>query len=175
MCHTLVLHDSLYICEVKVDKCRKINKISDSLNCLLQYLICLLECIRHCCATVYYLKKLIIWNDNKCINALFKSLYSRNSINHSLLCLKFEWFCNNTNCKYALILCYLCNNRSCTCTCSASHTTCDEYHISALYCCLKLLCTLLSGLLTDLRLRTCAESLCKLLSNLYKCRSLTKL
>ena len=45
VCDTLVLHDCLYICKVQIDQRREIDQVCDTLNCLLQHLICLLQCL----------------------------------------------------------------------------------------------------------------------------------
>ena len=43
MCDTLVLHNGLNICKVEVDQCRQVDQVGNTLNCLLQYLVCLLQ------------------------------------------------------------------------------------------------------------------------------------
>lgn len=74
VCDTLVLHDCLYICKVQIDQCREINQVCDTLNCLLQHLICLLQCLRHCRPAVYNLKQLVIRDDDQRVNILLQTL-----------------------------------------------------------------------------------------------------
>ena len=71
MCDTLVLHNRLDISEVEVDQGRNIDQVCDTLDTLLEYLVCLLESLRHRCASVYDFKKLIIRDHDDRINIFF--------------------------------------------------------------------------------------------------------
>ena len=90
MCDTLVLHNGLNICKVEVDQCRQVDQVGDTLYCLLQYLVCLLQCLRHCRPAVYDLKQLVIRNYNQRIHILFETLDSCKRIVHTGTCLKTE-------------------------------------------------------------------------------------
>ena len=48
--------------------------------------------------------------------------------------LKCERLCNNTNCKNTFFFSDFCNDWSSTSTCSATHTSCNEYHLSTCKC-----------------------------------------
>lgn len=48
----------------------QIDQVCDTLNCLLQHLICLLQCLRHCRPAVYDLKQLVIRDDDQRVNIL---------------------------------------------------------------------------------------------------------
>ena len=39
VCDSLICHDCLNVCEIKVDQCRQIDQVCDALYCLLQNLI----------------------------------------------------------------------------------------------------------------------------------------
>ena len=175
MRNTLVLHNCLDISKIKIDKSRNIDKVCYSLNCLLQYLICLLECVRHGCPSVNYLKELVIRYNDKCINTLLKLLYSAYCVIHSLLSLELKRLSDNTDCEDSHILGNLSDNRSCTCTGTSTHSAGNKYHICTLECLGKLFCVLLCCLLTNLRLSSGTKSLSKLLTYLKCCRSLTEL
>ena len=69
--NTLVLHNRLYICEIQIDQCRQIDQICDALYCLLKHFICLLQGFRHSRTSVHDLQKLVIRNDNQCIDIIF--------------------------------------------------------------------------------------------------------
>ena len=166
MSNALVLHNSLNIGKVKVDNSRNIDKIGDSLYGLLEDFISFLERVRHCCTPVYDLKKLVIRNHNKCIYIRLDILDTKHSILHTHTCLKAERLCNNAYGKNPHFSGKFCNNGSCTCSGSATHTTGNEYHISTLERCRNLFCALLCRFLTNLRLSTCSKTLCKLFTNL---------
>ena len=68
---TLVDHNCLNVGKVKVDQGWYIDQVSDSLDTLLKYFVCLFQCIRHRCSSVDNLKKLIIRNDNQCVYIFF--------------------------------------------------------------------------------------------------------
>ena len=74
MSNTLVLHNSLYICEIQIDNCGNIDQVSDSLYCLLQYFIRLLQCFRHGGTSVHDLQKLIIWDYDQGIHVFLDTL-----------------------------------------------------------------------------------------------------
>ena len=156
--YAFIYHNCLNICKVKVNKSRYINKICYTLYCLLQNLISLLKCIRHSCASVYYLKKFIIRNNYKCIYTLLKSFYTCNRISHSLLVFKSKRLSNNTNSKYSHTLSYLSYNWCCSCSCSAAHTAGNKNHVCTLKCISYILDILLGSLLTYLRLSSCTKS-----------------
>ena len=65
---SLIFHNRLYVCKVKVDKTRYIDQVSDTLHTLLQHFVCFLQSIRHRSASIYDLKQLVVWNDDQCIN-----------------------------------------------------------------------------------------------------------
>ena len=133
MSDALVCHNSLNICKVKVDQCRQIDQIGDSLNRLLKNFVSLAECLRHGCPAVNDLEKLVIRNNDQCIHCLFQILDSCKSIVHTCLCFKTERFCYHTNSKDSHFLCCCCDYRCRTCSGAAAHTTGNKYHISAFY------------------------------------------
>ena len=53
---SLVCHDCLHICKVKVDQSRQIDQVCDTLYCLLKNFISLTQCFRHGCSSVNDLK-----------------------------------------------------------------------------------------------------------------------
>ena len=72
--NTLVLHNGLYICKVQINDSGNIDQIRDSLYCLLQNFICLLQSFRHCGTSVHDLQQLIIGYHNQGIHVLFDTL-----------------------------------------------------------------------------------------------------
>ena len=50
---SLVCHNSLYVCKVKVDQCRQVDQVCNTLYCLLKNLISFLQSLRHGCPAVY--------------------------------------------------------------------------------------------------------------------------
>ena len=84
----------------------------------------------------------------------------------ALASFKGEWLCDNAYRQDTHILGDLGYYRCCTRSCSAAHSGCYEYHLSALYVAGDLLHTLFGGFLSDLRITACAKSFCKLFSYL---------
>ena len=70
MSDTLIDHNSLDISKVKIDQTRNIDKVSNTLNCLLKDFICFLKSIRHSGTAVYDLKKTVIWDNDQSIYSL---------------------------------------------------------------------------------------------------------
>ena len=174
MCYALVLHNCLDIGKIEVNKSRYIDKICNSLYCLLKDFIRLLKCIRHRSPAVNNLKQFIVRNNNKCINTVLKLLNTCYGISHSRLSFKLKRFRNNAHRKNTHILGNLGNNRCRTCTGTAAHSACYKYHICALDSLCKLISALFCCFLTNFRLSAGAKSLGKLLAYLYSRRCLTK-
>ena len=172
VCNTLVLHNCLYICKVQIDQRREIDQVCDTLNCLLQHLICLLQCLRHCRPAVYDLKQLVIRDDDQRVNILLQTLDACQRIIHACTGLEAEWLRHNADSQNAHLLCNPCHDRSCTGTGTSAHTTGNKHHVRTLNRLTDILRALLSCLLTYLRLRACAKSFGDLLSNLNRCRRL---
>ena len=171
MSDTLISHNCLYICKVKVDKTRLIDKVCNTLNTLLKYLICLLQRIRNTCSLITDLKELVVRDNNKCIHILLKSLYTFDRVSHTRLALKTKWLCDNSDCEDAKVTCHLCNDRGSACSCSTTHTTCYEYHVGVLDDVYDLFSILLYSAGTDLRLCTSTKTLGKFLTYLDLCCS----
>ena len=175
MCDTLVCHDGLYVCEIQIDQCRQIDQVSNTLYCLLQYFICFLQCLRHGSSAVHDLQKLIVRNHDQRIYGSFQLLDTCQCIVHSLLCFKTERLGHNTNRQDSHLFSCSCQNRSCTGSGSATHTTGYKYHVCTLDCFFELFNTLFCRLFTDLRLCTCSQSFGQLLADLDRRRSLAEL
>ena len=175
MSDTLVHHNGLNICKVKIDKTRNIDQVGNTLYCLLKNLICFLQCIRHRGTAVYDLKKFIIRDNNQSIDSCFQFFDTIERVAHTGLCLETERLCDNADRQDAHIFCDTCNNRSCTCTGTAAHTCGNEYHICTLESLCQLFLAFLSCFLTDLRLCACTKSLGQLLTNLHSCGRLAEL
>ncbi len=142
---------------------------------MLEYFIGLFEGIGHAGPSVYNIKKLIIRNNNKRIYILFKLFNASDGIFHSLSCFESERLCNYADRKGSLLLGNLGNNRGCTCSCSATHTACDEYHMRALDSSRNRLRRLFGSLFSDLRHSTGAQSLSKLFTYLQQPVGITHL
>ena len=70
VCDALVDHNGLNICKVQIDKARNIDQVCNSLNCLLEHLICLLKSIRHGGPAVNDLQKTVIGDNDQSIHRL---------------------------------------------------------------------------------------------------------
>ena len=68
---TLVVHNSLNICEIQVDQCRHVDQVCDALYCLLQNFVCFLQCFRHCSTTVNDLKQFVVRDNDQSIYVVF--------------------------------------------------------------------------------------------------------
>ena len=175
MSDAAVCHNSLNISEVQVDQSRLIDQVCNTLNCLLKNFIRLLQSLRHSCSAINDLEKLIIRNDDQCVNILLQFINTAEGIGHTLLCLKTERLCNNTYCQASEFLCDSRNDRCTACACAATHTACYEDHICSAENLLDFLSTLVCGLLTNFRLCSCAETLGDLFTDLNNCRSFAEI
>ena len=86
-------------------RCRHVDQVGNTLNCLLQYLVCLLQCFRHCGSTVYDLQAAY----RSGLRSGYPHFLSDVSIPASalfirVLCLKTERLCNNANRQNAHVL-----------------------------------------------------------------------
>ena len=174
MCDSFICHNCLNIREVKVDQCRQIDQVCNSLDSLLQNLVSFAKCFRHSCTTVYDLKQFVVRDNDQCINSFLQILDSCKSIVHTCFCFKTERFCYNANGQDSHFLSCCCNNRSCTCTGTTTHSTGNKYHVSAFDQLFYFFYALFSGLLTNFRLCTGAKAFCNLFTNLKYCWSFAK-
>ena len=172
--HATVRHDSLDIRKVKVDECRLIDQVRNTLNCLLKDFIRLLQSFRHRCSSVNDLKQLVIGDDDQRIHVLLKLLNTVQRILHALLCLKTERLCDDADRKASELFRHAGNDRRPAGTGTAAHAACYKDHVGTVQHLLDFLSALCRGLFTNFRLCSCAQPLCHLLADLNYSRSLAK-
>ena len=172
MSDALVSHDGLDISEVKIDQCRQVDQIRDAGHCLLQNLICLLECFRHGRSAVHYLEQLVIGDNDQSINILLQLADAGKRIVHADPALETERLGDNADCKDAEFSGNSRDDRCRACAGAAAHTAGDKYHVCTLNGVLDLLRALFRSLLANFRLSPCTKTLGDLLTDLDDCGSL---
>ena len=171
MSDSLVRHDGLNVCEVKIDQSRKINQIRDTGNRLLQDLIRPLERFRHGGSAVYNLQKLVVRNHDQRIDGFLQLRNTGKRIIHANLSLKTERLRNNTHGQDTELLRYAGNDRSRACAGSSAHATRYEYHIRPLNRIADLFRAFLGSLLSNLGPGPSAKAFCNLFADLDDGRS----
>ena len=175
MRHTLILHNRRNICEVEIDEAWNIDQIRDALYSLLENLVGLLQCIRHRGSAIYDLKQTVIRDDDQGVYGLLQLLDAIDRVRHTLTSLETERLRHDADGKDTHILRDLRDDRSCTGSGSATHTTGNEYHIGTLQCSGDILRALLCSLRAYLWSAAAAESLRQLLADLHRGRCLAVL
>ena len=175
MCDTLVCHNRLYIGKIQINQCRKVDQVGNTLYCLLQNLVCFLECFRHRGTAVYNFKQLVIWNYDQCIYIFLEVFNTCKCVIHAGSCFKTERFCHNADSQDAHLFCNTCNYRGSTCSGTAAHTTGNEYHVCTLHSLSELFGAFFGCLTANLRLCTCTKSFCYFFTDLNCVRCFAKL
>ena len=175
VCEPLPLHCRLNICKVKVNHTGHIDQIRDSLYRLLQDLIRLLQCVRHRSPSIHDLQQLIVRNDNHGVYIPTQILNTDQGILHPRMCFKTKRLCHNSDRKNPHVLRNPRNNRGCSRTGTATHTTGHKDHVRIFECRFDILCTLFCSFLSYFRFCARTKTLGQLLPYLQKSRSLAAL
>ena len=166
MRHALVAHDGLDIRKVEVDDRGHVDQVCDPLYSLLQDLIGLLERFGKCRPAVHDLQQFVIGDHDQGIHVFLNILDTGLRAGHAASRLKAERLCHDADCKDALLLGELGNDRCSSGSCSAAHAAGNENHIGALDRVCDLVSALFRSLHTYLGICTGTQALCQLFSYL---------
>ena len=165
VCVSCILHDRCNVREVQVNKAGNVNKFRNGLNTATKNIVCNFKCVSKCNMCIFNLLKSFVRNNDKGVNMLGKLSYTALSLSISSLTFKSKRLSYNTNSEYSHLFCSFSNNRSGTSTCSTAHTSCNEYHISALKSFLNSLNRFFSTTFSNVGISTCALTASNLVTN----------
>ncbi|EGG98372.1 hypothetical protein imdm_98 [gamma proteobacterium IMCC2047] len=127
--HAHFRHYRAYIRKIHVNHTRADNQIRDTLYSSQQYIIGCRKSLQQACCFTHYILKFFVRNGNQRINVLRQRFNTFLGDFHALTAFKCEWLGNHRNRQNTHLTSYLCKNRRCTRTGSATHTCCNENHI----------------------------------------------
>ena len=166
--HATVLHYRIDISEVNVYVSMSGYYLGNTLSSSNNYLVGLLERGREC--AVLELDEFVVVYYQKRINGITHLHNTLVGLIYTLISFGGKWYGDNTNRKHSLVLCSLCNYRSGTSSCSATHTCGNEDHLSIVVEKVgNFSQVLLCGILANLRVVACTKTSRKFLAklNLY--------
>ena len=131
VCIACVAHDSLNVGKVNVDFCMAQNKLGYRQNCGLENVISQSKGLTHG-KILSACQKLLVGDNYQGVNIckkVFNSLFGRFCLSGTLKAEGLGYYCNGENTQILGDFSYY---GSCTCSCAAAHTCCDEDHVSAI-------------------------------------------
>src|SRR5205823_12660567 len=105
---------------------------ADTLNALAQHIVSKAECLGKRHFFVDDLQEPVIGYGDQGIDMLLKVGNALLRSGTTLIALKGEWLCNDTDCQRSDLARNLCHYRASACSCTTTHTSRHEYHVSAL-------------------------------------------